>query len=115
MLKEEIVVGKSYVNEGARIIREVVEEVDRHNVRFNAFEMDSGRLSPTRHRVCSRRELASWADREAASCETRRIHPFDQDANSDMFAAPERGTLRVEEARAALDGMAGTHTFQHVR
>lgn len=115
MLKEEIVVGKSYVNEEARIIREVVEEVDRHHVRFNAFEMDTGRLSPTRHRVCDRWELSRWADRVAASSELARMHPFEQSALSGVLPAPDHGALRPEQARASLDSAPGTHTFPRVR
>src|SRR5512142_2995994 len=74
MLKEEIVVGKSYVNEGACLIREVIEEVDSRHVKYSAFELDSGPWLPARHSVCSRRDMQRWADREARPHEEARLH-----------------------------------------
>ncbi len=46
--KQNIAVGRSYVNEGAHIAREVVEEVDRRKVKYNAFDLVDGRLIPDR-------------------------------------------------------------------
>jgi hypothetical protein len=110
MLKEEIVVGKSYVNEGACILREIVEEVDSRHVRYNAFELESGRLLPARHRVCSTGEMQRWADRQAEACETDRIHPFDPDGSADG-AWWNRSSMDPEQARAAADAAPGAHTF----
>jgi hypothetical protein len=115
MLKEEIVVGKAYVNEGASMIREVFEEVDRRHVKYHAFELGSGRLLPARRQVCDRRELARWADREAKFDEIARIHPFEQRAAVDMALPQEHGTLRVDEARTAMDESPGAHTFPRTK
>ncbi len=111
MLKEEIVVGKSYVNEGACIIREVVEEVDSYHIRYNTFELDSGRLLPARHRVCSKGELKRWADREARANEASRVHPYEQAAWTDPLPSAGRGSLRPEEARSAAEASPGSRTF----
>ena len=113
MLKEEIVVGKSYVNEGACVIREVVEEVDHHRVKYISFEVESGKLLPARHRTCDRRELRRWADREAKAQGTARIHPFEARATTG-FAA-ERYAWRPEEVRTIADAAPGAHTFPRVK
>ncbi len=111
MLKEEIVVGKSYVNEGACVIREVVEEVDRHRVKYQAFELDSGRLLPARHRECTKGELRRWADREARPNEAARLHPYEQAAWADLLSPSERGALRPEEARTSAEKTPGALGF----
>lgn len=115
MLKEEIVVGKSYVNEDRRTIREVVEEVDGHYIRYNAFDLKTGRLIDAPLRLCHRREMARWADRETASSEIARVHPYEKSAWLDEPFASAHGTLNVEQARAAIDGVPGTHVLPRVR
>ncbi len=111
MLKEEIVVGKSYVNEGSCIIREVVEEVDRRSVRYHSFELNSGRLLPARHQVCARGELARWADREAEPGEMARIHPYEADVWLGADSESPQRPMGLEEAHAELDKVPGPHTF----
>ena len=114
MLKEEIVVGKAYVNEQMCILREVVEEVDNRHVRYHAFELESGRLLPARHRTCSRAELKRWADREAEMNERARIHPFEVDAIL-ADGADLQGALLPEEARTASEAAPGVHTFPRTK
>lgn len=111
MLKEEIVVGKSYVNDGSCVIREVVEEVDRRHLRYHSFELTSGRLLPARHQICARGELARWADREADPREIARIHPYEADIwlGNDP-ESPER-PIHLDEAHAEIDKAPGAHTF----
>ena len=115
MLKEEILVGRSYVNEHACIIREVVGEVDRHHVSYNAFDLDSGKLIPAPHRVCHVREMARWADREAQAVETARTHPYESAASVDSLLARGQGARRPEQARAAIDAAPGMHTFPRTK
>ncbi len=115
MLKAEIVIGKSYVNESARVIREVVEEVDRRHVKYFAFELESGRLLPARRQVCERRQLARWANREARPAEIARIHPFGQGACFDTAFPQEHGTVGVDKARTAMDKSPGAHTFPRAK
>ena len=107
MLKEEIVVGKAYVNERASL---VIEEVDNRHVRYIAFELESGRLLPARHSTCGKAELRRWGDREIEPHEQARIHPYQ--ANAPAESNPSAGYhLRPEEARAVADGAPGAHTF----
>ncbi len=110
MLKEEIVVGKAYVNERTSLVREVIEEVDNRHVRYIAFELESGRLLPARHSICSKAELKRWADREIEPHEQARIHPYQANASAENHSSMGNG-LRPEEARAVADGAPGTHTF----
>ena len=111
MLKEEIVVGKSYVNEGSCIIREVVEEVDRSHIRYHSFELNSGRLLPARHQVCARVVLAHWADREAGPSEIARIHPYEADVSRGATGESSERPIGLDEAHAELDRAPGAHTF----
>jgi hypothetical protein len=115
MLKEEIIVGRSYVNEHASVIREVVGEADGHHVSYNAFDLDTGKLIPGLHRVCHVREMARWADREAQEIETARIHPYGPAASVDAFLSREQGTLKPEQARRVIDAAPGTHTFPRIK
>ncbi len=111
MLKEEIVVGKSYVNEGACIIREVIEELDSRHVKYVVFELETGRMLPARHRVCGKRELRQWADRETKPQEVARMHPFESAQQSAAPSSSMEARLHPDEARAIADAVLGTHTF----
>ncbi len=115
MQKEQIVVGKSYVNEDARLVREVVAEVDRRHIRTNTFDLATGKLVPTRHNVWSVRGLAEWADRETEPAETARIHPFEQSAWFDVLFPATSASAPLEQARTALEGMPGPHAVPLIR
>jgi len=75
--RRDIAFGRCYVNERSRMAREVVEEVGRHKVRYNAFDLTTGTLVPAPLQTCYKGELAYWADREASPEEIARIHPFE--------------------------------------
>ncbi len=111
MLKERIVVGKAYVNERARVLREVVEEVDERRIKFNAFDLATGRLLPSRHRTCEKREMASWAEREARPDETARAHPFQPDIWTQSDPEGATRTMNLEQAKTALETPASPHAF----
>jgi|GEM_PF-5607504 len=74
--KHEITVGKCYINEKKGMAREVVEEVDRHKVKFNTFDLATGQLVPKPFQICFKSQIANWADREATSDEIAMIHPY---------------------------------------
>ncbi len=105
MPKDEIVVGKSYVNEVEAVIRQVVEETDSHHVMLNAFDLATGKLIPVPHQVCHRRQLARWADREATEQETARTHPYEPSAWFDLIFPRPEGTVPLDRAKTALTGM----------
>ncbi len=108
MLKEEIVVGKAYVNERASIVREVIEEVDSRHVRYVAFELESGKLLPARHQTCSKGDLKRWADRETGPHERNRIHPYL--SQSEVLPTRQDG-LNPDEARVLSDLVPGAHSY----
>ena len=111
MQKEQIVVGRSYVNEEACIVREVVEEINEHEVKLNAFDLSTGKLIATRHRVWNKTQLARWADREASAPEAARVHPYQAALGVDMSVRPVRAGSSPESARAARDDIPGHHIF----
>jgi len=76
--KQIIAVGRSYVNESVNIAREVVEEVDQHKIKYNAFDLKDGGLIPSAMQVCRKSDMAHWADREATPDEIAKIHPFEK-------------------------------------
>jgi hypothetical protein len=78
MRKQNIAVGKSYVNEREQIARQVVEEIDQRKVKYNAFGLKDGRLTPAVGQICRKSDLAHWADREANLDEIAKMHPFEQ-------------------------------------
>ncbi len=111
MLKDQIVVGRSYVNEDACIVREVVEELDDRRVKFNTFDLSTGKFVPTRHKVWDKAQLARWADRETSLSETALLHPYQSRAWLDTRIPPDSAGSPPEIARSAADEMPGPHTF----
>ncbi len=107
MLKDQIVVGKAYVNERTHVLREVVEEIEEERVKFNAFDLATGRLLPSRHRVLPARDMAAWAGREASSAELARIHPYAPEALQEPVARTSVRGIEIEAAKAALDASPG--------
>jgi hypothetical protein len=77
MRKQNIAVGRSYVNERAQIAREVVEEVDQRKIKYNAFDLKDGKGISSVKQICRKSALALWADREATPEEIAKMHPFD--------------------------------------
>jgi hypothetical protein len=111
MRKDQIVVGKAYVNEDAGIIREVIEELDEHCVSCNTFELATGVFIPTRHRICHKGQLARWAQREASAPEAALIHPFQPAAEFDGWISGRLNSVKLEDARTALDADPGPHMY----
>ncbi len=111
MLKDQIVVGRSYVNEDACIMREVVEELDERRVKFNTFDLSTGKFIPTRHKVWNKSQLARWADREASISENALVHPYQSQAWLDTMFPPSAAGAPPESARVAAEEMPSHHTF----
>lgn len=111
MLKDQIEVGRLYVHEESYIAREVVEEMDHHHVKTNTFDLATGKLVPTRHKIWRRSQLARWADREARPSETALVHPYETAAWFDILFPPKQAGIPLEEAKIALDGNPGRHKF----
>lgn len=107
MLKDQIVVGRSYVNEDAGIMREVVEDVDGRRVKLNTFYLATGKLVPTRHKVWHKSELARWADREASPSESAQVHPYESAAWQDIPSWRDAQGNPPENARVTRDELPG--------
>lgn len=111
MLKEPIVVGKAYVNARLRVLREVVEEVDEQHVKFHAFDLESGRLLPSRHRVCETTQMAAWAERAASPREMELIHPYEWAAWTDEPGPHAERGIGLEAAKTSMESTPGPHVF----
>ncbi len=109
MLKDfEIRVGKSYVNERARMAREVVEEVDDHKVKYNAFDLITGQLISAPFQICFKSQISRWADREANLTEISRFHPFRDQSGFDTLPADSQEMIALELAKAQMQ-----HTIRY--
>jgi hypothetical protein len=109
--KNNILVGRSYVNKGARIAREVVEELDGRKVKYNAFDLAAGRPTPVVSQICRKSELARWADREANPEELAKIHPFEQLPWFEEVPPREIRGAELELTRAKLQQVAGNNSI----
>ena len=105
--KQNIAVGRSYVNERAWIAREVIEEIDQCRVRYNAFDLKDGRLLPAVLQICRKSALALWADREANQDEISRIHPYEQKPRMEEVPSRDVNAAELELTRANLQQVVG--------
>jgi hypothetical protein len=107
-----IAVGKSYVNESARVIREVVAEICSLRVQVRTFELVTGRLIPARRQVCRKTQLARWADRETSIDEKKRVHPFDAATGLYELPSGEAGSASLESLKINMARAVGGHPPQ---
>ena len=105
--KQDIRVGKSYVNEGTGTVREVVAELSRHMVKYNTFDLSTGNLAATPLQVCHAGRLARWADREARQEEIRRLHPYALRQRVDKPLASPVDKAKSELSMATIAEVAG--------
>ena len=112
MLKSHaIVVGKSYVNERTAQVREVIEEVDDRRVKYNAFDLNTGKLIPAPYQICHKSQLSRWADREARPREISRFHPYVPGPWFEEASTRETVDVQLERTKANMEQLAGTHPF----
>lgn len=109
--KQDISVGRSYVNEDADIAREVVEEIDDRKIKYNAFDLTGGSLLPELQQVCRKSDLAHWADREANPEEIAKIHPFEQGSWFEELPPSEVKAAELELTKANIQQVVGNNTL----
>jgi hypothetical protein len=109
--KQNIAVGRTYVNEDAHIAREVVEEIDKRKVKYNAFDLIDGRLIPAALQICRKSDLAHWADREANRDEIAKIHPFEPLPWFEEIPHREVRAAELELTKANLQQVVGNNTI----
>jgi hypothetical protein len=79
MKSSQIKVGGLYVCKGNDFAREVVQEVDSGDFYWRSYVLSTGKLTGEA-RVCSKRRLGLWADREATEEEVARCRVHQADA-----------------------------------
>jgi hypothetical protein len=114
MRKEQIVVGKAYVNSDETIMREVVEDIDENCILVNGFDLTTGMLLPTRHRIHHRGQLARWACREATEAERASVHPYQAESWYHPLSRYERAGIPLREAKSSSTEP-GPHTFPRAK
>ena len=80
--RREVRIGKCYVKDNKRIVREVIAQRYHRKVVYNAYNMQTGRLLREPHQICSVKQLIRWADREATSEESANLI---RDEANDIF------------------------------
>ncbi len=109
--KQNITVGRMYVNEDAHIAREVVEEINHCKVKYNAFDLTKGRLILGVMQVCRKSDLAHWANREANPGEISKIHPFDPQPWFEEVPNREVKRKELELTKANIQAVVGNNSM----
>lgn len=73
LTRRDVSIGKCYVKENEEIGREVVDVVNRQIVKYNTYDLRTGRLLRQPHQTCLKSQLIRWADREATDEEYARL------------------------------------------
>lgn len=73
LTRREVSIGKCYVNEKENIAREVVDVVNRQMVKYNIYNLRTGRLLRQPHQTCLQSQMVRWADREATDEEYAKL------------------------------------------
>ncbi len=107
----EIQVGKCYVNEKTRVAREIMEEVDRHKVKYNAFDLVSGRLVSVPFQICFKSQIVRWADREANLAEISRFHPHREASPIEKTPTGRMESTELELSRAWMQHAVRTNSL----
>lgn len=100
---ESLKVGAAYVNERDGLLREVVEELDRFRIRFNEFDLQTGRLHAPARRVGYKRPFARWATRKATAAELALARPAATSSGLASANVYELGKLEHEHRRAGIE------------
>jgi hypothetical protein len=73
LANRHIEVGRYYVNEEGQKAREVLE-ISSQIVVYSSFDLDSGGLCGMPFKLCTRKDIIHWADREATREEVSGLH-----------------------------------------
>jgi len=93
LARREVRIGKCYVKDNKRIVREVIAERYHRKVVYNAYNMQTGRLLRAPHQICSVKQLIRWADREATAEESANLI---RDEAKDIFI-DKRHIMQMED------------------
>ena len=96
----------------ARTVREVVEEIDGRRIKFNAFDLDTGKLLPAPNQVGHKNQLMRWADREARRHEIARVHPYNYGVWFEDLPVRQETRIQLERTKAKMEQSAGSRTFR---
>ena len=99
LASRQIEVGKCYINENIHSAREV-HRVDRQNVVFSDYDLQTGKLCGSPNKHCSKEEIIHWADREATRAEARSLKREELEA---LFKASPRS----DQPSPVVDPLAG--------
>ena len=104
---DSIGAGHAYVNERVGAIREVVEELDRLRVKFNEFDLETCELIPAPFQIAYKGQLARWAEREARTFETARLHSIEGPVRFEAAGRSDIQKAELERTRASMEQVVG--------
>jgi len=110
--RQEISVGKCYVNEKTHKAREVVEEIDKHRVKYNTFDLTTGTLISPVFQICFKSQIVYWADREAKPREIAMFHRFGTTPWFENVPVSDVKTTELEMTRSRMLEVVG-HNNTH--
>jgi hypothetical protein len=73
LTRRDVGIGKCYVNEKEHIAREVVDVIDHRIVKYNTYNLKTGKLLLQPHQTCPKSQMIRWADREATDIECSKL------------------------------------------
>ena len=73
LARRDVRIGKCYVKDNTRTVREVVAELYHRRVVYNAYDLQTGRLLRAPLQICSVKQLIHWADREATTDDAAKL------------------------------------------
>lgn len=88
LARREVRIGKCYVKDNTRTVREVIAQLYHRKVVYNAYDLRTGKLFRTPHQICSVKQLIRWADREATLEESAKLK---RDEDKDLFVDGQEG------------------------
>jgi len=80
MKGNEVTRGRFYINEKRELVREITDEVDESQVRWQAYSLTSG--APLSGGACSRHQIIRWATREASAEEVAKLQIISEEQRS---------------------------------
>ena len=92
--KQDLSVGKCYVNYGRRVARAILKASDKF-VTFITYHLDTGNSSGTAS-VCTRVDFLRWADHEATPAEIAKLESLEMEDLFPTLESSNQAKLKIK-------------------